>query len=91
MRLLVRVLDRPGGKRIAAKVSVTDPGDGSVKLDGTSRDESADLNNLLPFQIARDHAYKLRVEWEGKVLERDLRTNADGEQSEQSVTMAFGE
>ena len=87
IRVLVRVLDRDGGKRVAARVTVTDPADTAAKLEGTSRDESADLNNILPFQLARDHAYTVRVEHAQKAVDRPLRTTAD---PEQIVTIALG-
>jgi transglutaminase-like putative cysteine protease len=86
VRVLVRVLDRPAGKRVAVKVTVTDPADAALKLEGTSRDESADLNNILPFQLAPGHAYKLRVEQDGKTIEQDLKTTAE---AEQTVTIAL--
>jgi transglutaminase-like putative cysteine protease len=80
VRVLVRVIERPGGKRVAVKVSATDPADPAVKFEGTSRDESADLNNILPFDLTPNHAYKLLIEHSGKVVERGLRTDAKGEQ-----------
>jgi transglutaminase-like putative cysteine protease len=88
IRVLVRVLDRDGGKRVAARVTVTDPADTALKLGGTSRDESADLNNILPFQLARDRTYGMRVEHGQNVVERALKTTAD---PEQIVTIALGE
>lgn len=88
VRVFVRVLDRPAGKRVAAKVTATDPLDSAVKLGGTSRDETADLNNILPFDLTPNHAYKLRVEHGGKILDRDLTTDA---KSEQIITIPLSE
>ena len=47
----IRILDRPDGKRIAAKVTVTD-NESEEKHTGTSSDETADLNNILTFRLA---------------------------------------
>ncbi len=64
VRLLVRVIEH--GKRVAAKVTVTDPADAALKMEGTSRDESADLNNILPFQLARGRAF-FPAQWDPKL------------------------
>jgi hypothetical protein len=82
VRLLVKVLESEGGKRVAAKVTISDPSDDKLKLEGNSRDDTADLNNILPFTLVRDHAYKVRVEREGRIVERDFKTigGADAEQ-----------
>jgi transglutaminase-like putative cysteine protease len=89
IRLLVRVLNREGGQRVAAKVTLTDPADASVKLDGTSRDESADRNNILPFSVTRGHEFKLRVEAGGKQIKQSVKTIA-GTAPEQTVTILLG-
>jgi transglutaminase-like putative cysteine protease len=89
VRVLVRVLDHESGKRVAAKVTVSDPADPSLKLEGESRDEAADLNNLLSFSLARAHAYKLRIESFGQVTEQDLATTS-GAEAEQTVSIRLG-
>ncbi|HUR47311.1 MAG TPA: transglutaminase domain-containing protein, partial [Candidatus Saccharimonadales bacterium] len=70
-RLLVRVTDSKG-KRVAAKVCVTDPSDAKLKLEGTSRDELADTNDILPFEVAKNHAYVVEVEREGRVMRKEF-------------------
>ena len=50
----IRILDSPGGKRIAAKVTVTDNESGE-KHTGTSSDETADFNNILTFRLSPGH------------------------------------
>lgn len=85
VRLLVRVLDR-GGRRVAAKVTVTDAADAALKLAGTSRDESADVNNILPFLVPAGRACQLRVEHAGQTLEREVVSHA---RDEQTVTVAL--
>lgn len=64
-RLLVRVLDRPVGKRVATKVIVTDPANASVHLEGASKDESADLNDQLALQLSKQHTYIIAAEQNG--------------------------
>jgi pimeloyl-ACP methyl ester carboxylesterase len=73
VRLLVKVLDRPTGQRVAARVVVTEAANSAAKLEGTSRGESADLNDILPFALARDRAYEVRVEEAGRPLRREFR------------------
>jgi predicted esterase len=77
-RLLVKVLDRPAGKRVAAKVRVIDSSNPTAKLEGTSRDESADTNDILPFTIQKDRTYTVEVEQDGKKVRQEFRpgTNA---------------
>ena len=86
LRLLVRVLG--GGKRVAAKVTVTSAADAALKLEGTSSDESADLNNLLTFPVVRGQTLHLRIERDGKAIERDVKTT-NGKEAEQMVTIVF--
>ena len=86
LRLLVRVLG--GGKRVAAKVSVTSPADAALKLEGTSSDESADLNNLLAFPVLRGQTLHLRIERDGNSIEEDVKTTT-GQAAEQMVTIVL--
>lgn len=69
VRLLVKVLDRPAGQRVIAKVTVTESTNAAVKFEGSSRGETADLNDILPFTLLRDRSYDIRVE-EGQHLAR---------------------
>jgi len=66
MRLLVKVLDRPAGERVAAKVTVTDTADRAVRFEGTSRGETADLNDVLPFEVPRQRMYLIEVSQAGR-------------------------
>ncbi|HKX62932.1 MAG TPA: transglutaminase domain-containing protein [Verrucomicrobiae bacterium] len=70
LRLQVKVLERTGGPRVAAKVTVTDVG--ARKLEGTSRGENADLNDILPFELRRGRTYEVCVEREGRRWKRDI-------------------
>jgi len=61
IRLLVKVLDQPAGKRVAANVTVTEMGESPRKFDGRSKDESADLNDILPFELSRASVYEIHA------------------------------
>jgi len=78
LRLLVKVLDRPAGRRVAATVQVTDPAESSFLLTATSRDESVDLNDILPFELKQNRPYFVAVELDGqrRTLEFAGTTNA---------------
>ncbi len=79
-KMLVRVLARPGGPRVAVPVVVTDPADASFRREGLSRDETADLNNILPFDLTRDRAYRVTFGSADQQRSHDFRTGADAEQ-----------
>jgi hypothetical protein len=78
-RLLVKVLDRPAGQRVGARVTVTDTAN-SARLVGTSKDESADLNDLLPFELPQGHTYSVAVEHAGRTSRRDFRAGTNGQE-----------
>ena len=88
VQLLVRVLDRPAGKRIAAKVKVTIAGAAAAaaEQEGVSRDEQADLNNILSFALDPEKEYLIRVEHEGKSVEQKVKPES---LIEQSVTISL--
>ena len=67
-RLLVQVLDQPGGRRVAAKVLVTDTTNHTERREGISRDESADRNDILSFPVARQRGYEIRAEFDGRTV-----------------------
>lgn len=86
VKLLVRVLSE--GKRVAAKVTVADSADAALKLSGTSSDESADLNNILVFPLARGRAFSLSVERDGRAVTHEVKTTP-GTEAEQTVTVTL--
>ena len=59
-RLSVRVLDA-AKNRVAAAVVVTAAKDAKTKLEGKSRDGSADLNDFLSFELQPEQAYVVAV------------------------------
>ena len=80
VRLLVRVLDKPEGRCVAARVTVTDAADASVSYTGTSSSETADLNNILPFQLLPGHTYHLEIRDHEKSAEKDIAVTKQPEQ-----------
>ena len=65
-RLMVKVLERPGGSRVAARVRVLEPGAAAAALEGTSKDEKVDTNDLLSFEVARAGTFEIEVEHNGQ-------------------------
>jgi hypothetical protein len=66
LQLRVKVLDHPNGQRIPAKVVVTDSADRAVRLEGTSKDETADMNDALTFALVKQHQYNIEVARSGE-------------------------
>ena len=62
LRLAVDVFDRPAGKRVAARISITDDADQTVKFDGTSKGDTADMNDHLFFLLPRQRTYLVEAE-----------------------------
>lgn len=79
-RLLVKVLDRPAGQRVAAKITVTETTNPAMKFEGASKDESADMNDILPFEVARDSAYEVLAELGGKTIRKNFRTGTNAQE-----------
>ena len=79
-RLLIKVLDRPAGQRVIARVVVTDPKNSATKFEGVSRGESVDLNDILPFEVARNHDYQIDVTSAGKKVSRDFHTGTNAQE-----------
>jgi Transglutaminase-like superfamily len=71
VRVLIRVVD-DSKKRVAVPVTVA----GEKKLDGTSRGETADANDLLGFDLSPGKAYTVQA----GVVEKKITTGKAGEQ-----------
>ena len=80
VRLLVKVLNQPGGQRVPAKVSVQSEDGSGVRMEGLSRGETADLNDILPFQIAAGQKVRIQVEGEGRVVKREWQAGTNAQQ-----------
>ena len=71
-RLLIKVLDAPAGKRVAAEVTVTDTNTPARVLYGTSKDESADLNDILAFKVAPGSRHVIVVQQGDRKVKREF-------------------
>lgn len=72
-RLQIRVLDS-NKKRVAVKIKLTNKADESQVFEGTTTDESGDLNNFLTFEAPRNSAFQVAIEKDGKRLYSALKT-----------------
>ncbi|MEJ0090466.1 MAG: transglutaminase domain-containing protein [Limisphaerales bacterium] len=66
VRLQVKVQEQNGDIRIAAKVVVTDITNSAVHFEGVSKGESADMNNVLSFEVPGGGIYQICTELEGQ-------------------------
>lgn len=80
VRVLVRVLDA-SKHRVAAKVTVTPSADPKKPLEGTSRGESADTNDLLSFNLPPGQEFVVTV--------GDVTKTIKTEKAGQEVTVEF--
>ena len=77
LKLMVKVLDRLGGKRVAAQVTVTALDDSAVHFEGTSKEEPADMNDHLTFEVPRKGTYIINAEREGQEHRRFYTANTN--------------
>lgn len=73
-RLLVNVLDRPAGKRVASEVKVIDMGGLREVGAGTSKEEPADMNDHLGIEVEKNRTYLVRAERDGKERHQSFTT-----------------
>ena len=79
-RLLVKVLDHPGGRRVIAKVRVFDPGDAATKFEGSTKDESVDSNDMLAFAVPQGRTYTIEAELNGQKVSQQFNYPAKDQQ-----------
>jgi pimeloyl-ACP methyl ester carboxylesterase len=65
-RLEVKVVEANSGKRIAAGVMVTDITNTAVRYEGVGKGESADMNNVLSFEVPIGGIYQICAEFGGQ-------------------------
>ena len=73
------------GRRVAAQVTLRELTKGAVTttLEGTSKDESADLNDMLSFSLlpaCPPPSYRLTVTYAGHVIHQDLKPDMTSQQ-----------
>jgi pimeloyl-ACP methyl ester carboxylesterase len=71
VRLCVKVVEPNGNRRVAARVVVSDIKNSVVRFEGSSRDESVDMNNFLSFELPAAGTYKIHAELDGWVAEQN--------------------
>ena len=71
-RLLIKVLDAPAGKRVVAEVTVTEAGATNKVLRGTSKGETADLNDILAFEVTPGTRHVIAVQQGGRRVKREF-------------------
>ncbi len=86
--LEVKVVEPDGGKRIATKVSVNDITNSAVHFEGTSKGESADLNNFLSFELSAGGTYQISAELDGQSAVQIL---IPGTNTQQLVVLSVNE
>ena len=60
--LEVKVLDRPVGQRVAAKLTITDSADAKLHFEGVSKTDPADINDHVSFQLPKQRTYIVQAE-----------------------------
>ncbi len=79
-RLMVKVMDQVGGKRVTAGVRVLGGSESALLGEGSSRDERFDTNDLLSFDLASDRKYIIEVAFEGTKLRREIALGASSQE-----------
>ncbi|MHC4177602.1 MAG: transglutaminase domain-containing protein, partial [Planctomycetota bacterium] len=72
-RLSIRVFDRKGGERVAARVRILSAEDGSAVFQGTTKDERVDFNDHLIAEVLVDKEYRLELRHQNKYLRKTFR------------------
>ena len=80
VNVMVRVWNRDKSKREIAKVEVFDPKSTNVLVSGTTKAGTADMNDMLSFQLAPDKTYRLRISQAKTTFTHELTTNQNGNQ-----------
>ncbi len=74
VRVELRVLARPGGERVAAKLKIQRPS-GEIVFEGTTNDERFDANDHLAAVVKADEKYKVEASYEGRTATAELDTS----------------
>jgi len=77
VRLLVDVLDHLAGQRVPAHVFVTEITNSTVHFEGTSMGDTADKNDLLPFEVPRDATFLVKAEGNGQTAGREFTSGTN--------------
>jgi hypothetical protein len=88
VRLLVKVLDAPAGKRVVADVTVAETGNPAGALKAKSRGETSDLNDIASFEVAPGKTYIIAARVDGKSTQRELALSTN---RQELVTLALAD
>ncbi len=80
VRLNVKVLDRPVGERVVAKVIVTDAADPASRWEGSSKDPTADMNDHLSFELPAQRTFIIESTLADQKRRQYFTTGAAGEE-----------
>ncbi len=81
IRVFVRVWNANRSGRIAAQVSVIAAGEKVARATGQSRGDTADMNDMLSFDLERNAQYQLQVSLGKQTTIYALKTIGDGQQT----------
>jgi pimeloyl-ACP methyl ester carboxylesterase len=80
VRLLVKVVQAGNGERMVANVSVDNMTNSAAHLEGLSKDESADMNNVLAFELPAEGVYQVCARLGNQSTEQVLVPDTNAEQ-----------
>jgi hypothetical protein len=86
VRVMFRVLERPGGERVAAKIEVADA-EGKLVFGGTINDERFDANDHRTVPLAVGQKAKLKLRFRNRVL----TTTIEPKKADELFTFALTE
>ena len=85
-RVLFRARAQVNGPRVAAVVHVTGVTDPAVDHFGATKDETADSNNLLAFDLPKGQSFALTADENGQHVQKSFHTGA---QEQEIIEVAF--
>ncbi len=85
-RVMVRLHDGPGGPRVAAAVRVTPVGGADAGREGVSKDERADTNDMLTFDLPHGQTFDLTAQYQGRSLQQRYVV---GDGAQDTLDLAF--
>jgi hypothetical protein len=88
LRLLVQVLDQANGRRVEARLTVTEGTNTAARLESKSKGESADRNDFAAFAVARDRVCVIEAELGERKVRKEFRP---GPKTEELVVLHLNE
>ena len=87
-RVMIRLRARADGPRVAAKVSVKPTEAADPTWEGSTKDETADPNDMLTFDLPRGGAYEITARQGASTLQRRYATE---DKPQETLDLAFQE